>query len=384
MALIGGNHLELLTTGAEFFPALHAAIVSATRDILLETYIFEPDRTGQEIAVALAAAARRGVRVRVTVDGFGSRPFLASLHAELLDAGVEVRVYRPELRLLSLRRHRLRRLHRKLACIDGSTAFVGGINIIDDFNPDLAYPRHDYAVQLAGPLVASVLRSMERLWLLVSWASLQSRDNLSSPGAECLPAVGRTRARFLIRDNLGHRRDIEDAYLRAINHARREILIANAYFLPGRRFRHALVNAASRGVRVTLLLQGLTEHWLLLHATRALYPHFLAHGIEIHEYRRSYLHAKVAVVDEHWATVGSSNIDPFSLLLAREANVAVYDRTFSATLKTRLLHAIHEGAVRLAREDWRPQGRRLHRAVEWGAYLVVRILIGLAGFGGKH
>ena len=144
-------------------------------------------------------------------------------------------------------------------------------------------------------------------------------------------AGGQMSAAFLVRDNFRHRRDIETAYMRAIEQAKSEIILAHAYFLPGLDFRHALINAAGRGVRVVLLLQGRVEYFLQHYASRALYGNFLDAGIEIYEYRKSFLHAKVAVIDGHWATVGSSNIDPFSLLLSREANVVVDDEEFGAT-----------------------------------------------------
>jgi hypothetical protein len=158
-----------------------------------------------------------------------------------------------------------------------------------------------------------------------------------------------------VRDNLRHRRDIERAYLDAIGAAREEIVLANAYFLPGRRFRRALRVAAGRGVRVTILLQGLVEYRLLHYATQALYGNLLAAGIRIFEYQRSFLHAKVAVIDRHWATVGSSNIDPFSLLLAREANVVVLDRRFAEELEQSLAAAMRDGARELPADSWQRQ-----------------------------
>lgn len=379
-----GNRLTLLETGQAYFPALEAAILGATREIFLETYIFQDDRVGRDIAAALRVAALAGIQVRVLVDGFGSAGFVATLMPELQAAGVEVMVYRQEFERFALRRHRLRRLHRKLAVVDGRIAFVGGINLIDDFDahcPD--HPRHDYAVQVEGPLLAPILDSMEGLWRRVRWARLRRRPRpLPELVAETTPA-GASRAAFVIRDNLRHRRDIEDAYLEAIHRARREVLIANAYFLPGWRFRQALVEAAARGVRVTLLLQGRPEYWLQHYASRALYPHLLASGVRLFEYRRSFLHAKVAVVDEAWATVGSSNIDPFSLLLAREANVVVTDRAFADDLRQRLALAIEEGATELCTTDWHRRPL-LTRAATWLAYTLVRFAIGMAGYGARH
>ena len=157
------------------------------------------------------------------------------------------------------------------------------------------------------------------------------------------------------RDNIRHRRDIENAYLDAIDSATDEIIIANAYFLPGRRIRQALAQAAARGVRVVLLLQGRVEYVLLHYASRALYGMLLGAGIEIYSYHKSFLHAKVAVIDGRWATVGSSNIDPFSLMLAREANVVAIDAGFAGTLRDSLLQAISEGSQQIMADHWNQQ-----------------------------
>ncbi|THF61239.1 cardiolipin synthase ClsB [Pseudothauera rhizosphaerae] len=381
---IAGNALTLLETGQAYFPALIDAVDGARQEIFLETYIFEPDEVGRQVAAALGRAARRGVRVRVLVDGFGGRSFVRELMSALEADGVQVLIYRREVRALSLRRYRLRRLHRKLVVVDGRVAFVGGINIVDDFDAGAPHhPRFDYALRVEGPLLAHMLASVHRLWRLVSWANFRRRlhEPLLAP-AQAAPS-GRLRAAFVIRDNIRHRRDIENAYLAAIGHAREQVVIACAYFFPGRRFRRALIEATRRGVRVTLLLQGLADHPVLASASRALYPYFLEHGIRLFEYHRSYLHAKVAVVDDRWATVGSSNIDPFSLLLAREANVVVVDAAFAAELRGSLARAMGEGARELRHGDWHRQ-RPLRRWGSWLAYQFVRLVIGVAGYGGKH
>lgn len=382
--LIAGNRVSLLESGVDYFPALEKAIDAARQEIHLESYIFEYDATGRRIAAALIAAAMRGVAVHLLLDGFGSRTLPQQAMAQLRDAGVELLFFRPELGRWRLRRHRLRRLHRKLAVIDGNVAFVGGINIIDDMDtPGQIPPRYDYAVELHGPLVAQVATAARRLWGMVAWTQLKPRrrhgEKTQRPAP---PPAGEICAALLIRDNLRHRRDIEEAYLAAIAGAQHEVIIANAYFLPGLRFRHALIDAARRGVRVVLLLQGRVEYLLLHYASRALYGVLLDAGVEIHEYQRSFLHAKVAVVDGHWATVGSSNIDPFSLLLAREANVVVESPAFAAELRASLERAMSQGAQRLLLDQWKnaPLPRR---AAVWLSYGLVRMLMGVAGYAGE-
>ena len=378
-----GNRVQLLEGGGEFFPALLQAIAAARQEIRLETYIFADDETGRQVAAALAGAARRGVRVHVLVDGFGSSGFMVSLGRTLLAAGVQVLVFRPEVSRFRLRRHRLRRLHRKLACIDARLAFVGGINIVDDIDaPGLILPRHDYAVRLEGPLLDPLHQTMYRLWQLVRWTKLGRRPRKAARPAVVAESCGEVNAAFVLRDNLRHRRDIEDAYLRAIVAAKEEVILANAYFLPGRRFRRALMAASRRGVKVVVLLQGRVEYLLVHFASHALYGQLLDAGVRIFEYQPGFLHAKVAVIDGSWATVGSSNIDPFSLLLAREANLVVRNKSFAGQLRASLEQAMNRGAREVEREDWvrRPLATRIGR---WLAYGLVRLMMGVAGYGNR-
>jgi cardiolipin synthase len=378
---VDGNRITLLRSGVEYFPALEAEFDAARREIHLESYIFEDDASGRAIASALARAARRGVATHVMVDGFGSKDMNPELVTELKAAGVHLLVYRPDISPWSFQRARLRRLHRKIAVIDARVAFVGGINIIDDRNtPGHTPPRFDYAVRVQGPLVARMYPVVKRLWALVTATQFKSVwPQLRDLGPFTVPRGGQ-RAGFLVRDNFRHRRDIEQAYLAAIEQARSEILVANAYFFPGLSFRRALMDAAARGVRVVLLLQGRVEYVLLHYASRALYGAFLDAGIEIHEYHKSFLHAKVAVIDQHWATVGSSNIDPFSLLLSREANIVIEDRGFAAQLRQSLTAAMADGARQLRREGWKDQPLT-RRTITWMCYGLARLLTGVFAYG---
>jgi cardiolipin synthase len=379
--LVEGNRIALLCAGAEYFPALEAACDGARYEIHVETYIFDGDAAGTRIANALMRAAERGVDVHLLVDGYGSRQIDKALVEAMRTAGVRYLVYRPDIAPWRYPRQRLRRMHRKLAVIDGAVAFVGGINIIDDMHtPRHKPPRIDYAVRIEGPLVREIHPVVKRLWTLVEFMQLgESWPKTVLPPRDRSPG-GRQRAAFLVRDNLRHRSDIEEAYLSAIARARSEIVIACAYFFPGRRFRRALLDAVARGVRVVLLLQGRVEYVLLHFASRALYGPFLEAGIEIHEYHRSFLHAKVAVIDGHWATVGSSNIDPFSLLMAREANVVVEDRQFAGELFRRLQGALVSGARQLKPEGWRERPLLLRAAI-WISYGAARLLTGLFAYG---
>lgn len=392
-----GNRIELLRNGGQFFPALCAAIDAAQSVVHLETYIFNLDRTGLRVLDHLRRACARGIKVRVAVDGFGSLAHAREIGERLTAAGVQYRIYRPEprgLMCLVPNLRRLRRLHRKVAVVDGRIAFVGGINIIDDFEdvPDDGagpLPRLDFAVQVEGPLVVEIVAMQNSLWLRLGWRGHREWANVAARLADWrrlrlqrrLETAARyasgVRAALVLRDNLRNRQTIEHVYLHDIGHARREVLIANAYFFPGRRLRHALERAAARGVRVRLLLQGRSEYPMQYRASRYMYGKMLDDGIEIYEYQPSYLHAKVAVIDDR-ATVGSSNLDPFSLLLAREANVFVDDPGFAGALQAQLAEVMRDDARRvtsasLQRRAW------AGRCVDAVSYLVMRIAVTLTG-----
>ena len=378
--LIPGNKIQLLQNGTEFFPALIAAIDAATSEIRIETYIFYLDDSGRQVTEALIRAAARGVTVALMLDGVGSRLLPPMWFTEMRQAGIHVLVYRPPYFGWLTNPLNLRRLHRKIAVIDARTAFLGGINVMNDFVP-VAWPgpRLDYSVQISGPILNEIYRNVVLLWGLVARSHLQAAL-ARLPVLEPMAArVGDARIAFIVRDNFRHRRSIENVYLAAILRAKHDILIASAYFLPGRRFRQALKKAIQRGVRVRLLVQGRTDHPFFLAASRGLYAELLGLGITIYEYDLSELHAKVAVIDGKWVTVGSSNIDPFSLLLAREANIVSDDRVLAAELATKLERAIEEGAQQLETLRWQhrhwPQ-----RFVSWLAYSSVRWVVGLVGF----
>jgi cardiolipin synthase len=359
-ALRDGHQIRLIEGGQDYFERLVSALDQARSHVLLETYIFDVHGEAVRVAEALERAALRGVRVWLVVDGVGTPQLPEVWRTRFTHAGVDWRIYAPLGTLGLLIPSRWRRLHRKLCVVDGHTAFCGGINILDDwYDPhhgSLAQPRLDFAVCAQGELVEHIQDSMAQLWWRLQGAQ-HARERKLPQALRSFKTAGLplpwkqppplpdgsqppSRAALLLRDNVLHRSQIERAYLKAIGLARHEVLIANAYFLPGRRLRQALVHAARRGVRVRLLLQGRYEYFMQYHAARPVYGTLLAAGVEIYEYDASFLHAKVAVVDpgneRPWATVGSSNLDPLSLLLAREANVVVADRLFAQQLHQRL------------------------------------------------
>ena len=412
-ALHPDHQLTLLKGGEALFAALVEAIAGARAEVLLETYMFEFARSVLPVAQALADAAARGVSVCVVVDGVGTGEVPAEWQQRWRAAGVHWRVFNPAQGWRLLLPKRWRRLHRKLCVVDGRVAFCGGVNLLDDyFDPnhgDLEQPRFDFSVRVSGPLVADVHDTMTRLWARLQLvrerdfsaalgavrAAAQAgtdmaddglRDGIDAPpegdasSAASPPARG-ARAALVLRDNVRFRRRIERTYRLAIAQAKSEILIANAYFIPGVQLQRALLRAARRGVKITLLLQGRYEYFMQYHASRAVYGVLLNAGVEIIEYEASFLHAKVAVMDAEngaIATVGSSNLDPFSLLLAREANIFVRDDAFAAELRTHLMQAIAQQGRRVDPDVHRTRSF-MPRTLAWVAYALMRVALFATG-----
>ena len=372
------NDVTLLESGVALFPALLDEIAAAHSEIHFETYIFADDATGVAVEQALAAAGRRGVKVRVVIDWFGSgNAQCKRLKAVFAEAGVHCRIFNPWFK------KGVTRTHRKITVIDRSVAFVGGINVNDDYLCDydphirLPAPRWDFAVRVAGPLVADIHREAQAQWARVGQLGLLRRFDLFREMKRDVPVAGNgpMQAGLVVRDNLRNRRTIQRAYLQAIGRARTSILMANPYFAPGRKFREALGRAAERGVKVTLLI-GVGEFKLQDMVAHSFYPKLLSCGVNVVEYQKTQLHAKVAVIDDDWATVGSSNCDGLSLFLNQEANVVVRDAAFAASMRGHIERGIADGVV-IATDHFKKVGwvKRTGYGIAYFFYkLVMRIV----------
>lgn len=357
-----GNRITLLENGEGYYPRVFEAISQAKEEVLLETFILFDDKVGRGLHEALLSAARNGATVHVLIDGWGSPDLPASFTQPLLDAGVRLRAFEPVRRLFGARVNLLRRMHHKLVVVDGRHAFVGGINYsIDHLAEYGPQGKQDYAVEVEGPLVGQIQafcranvdgpQPTRKAWL-ARWRTLRERAR------EEQDVEAGAVAAFVTRDNHLHRTDIERHYRVAIRSARKRILIANAYFFPGYRLLRDLRRAARRGVQVDLVMQGQPDMVWVMRATELLYRHLIRAGVRVHQYTERPLHGKVAVIDDRWATVGSSNLDPTSLSLNLEANVFVRDEAFACHLRERI-EALMEAHCRLVE---RPVPGRLRSA----------------------
>ena len=370
-----GNQLSLLHQGEQFFPALISACDRALSEIYIETYIFALDPTGLRVKAALLRAVRRGVEVQLVVDWLGTGDdTIAQLRAELEPAGVRLLAFNPWFQ------RGIVRMHRKIAVIDQRIAFLGGLNINDDWITDdgsaepLPAARWDFAVSVSGPLVqtihAEVLAQWQRLGPRPLRTRLESfRQYVSS--RQAWRAVEVAEAAFVVRDNLRNRKAIQRALLQALGRARSSALLVTPYFAPGRKLRRAMVHAAQRGVEVVLLI-GVGQFAMQDAVAQSFYPRLVRAGVRIVEYRRTQLHGKLAVIDGEWATVGSSNFDGLSLFVNHEANIVVRDVGFAASLQGMIRAAVAEG-VTITDDDVARLSlpRRLWNRFAYGLYRVV-------------
>jgi cardiolipin synthase len=379
----GNNRVELLENGEAYFPRVFEAMRQAKTEILLETFIVFEDKVGNELQEVLIAAAQRGVRITASLDGFGCGELSTGYLSALSEAGVRIQIFDPAPKLLGIRTNWFRRLHRKIVVVDGTIAFIGGINFsadhLADFGPEA---KQDYSVEVQGPAVADIhhfaLLQCGRPARAKYWwqRRRQRRSELAFTDHD-------GQVRLVYRDNGEHPTDIEEVYRQVLRSAQRRVVIANAYFFPGYRLLREIRNAARRGVDVRLILQGQPDMLAAKLAARMTYDYLLKSGVQIYEYCDRPLHGKVALVDEDWSTVGSSNLDPLSLSLNLEANVLIRDRAFNRDLFERL-EDLSNNHCKVMSADKSPRGRVWHMTVGFLVFHFLRHFPAWAGWLPAH
>lgn len=374
-----GNKISLLENGDEFFPQLLRRINRAQKEIFIETFILEKDRVGTALQKALIRAAKRGVWISITTDSYGSYFLESEYIKELTEAGAVFQIFDPQPSWFNARPKLFRRLHRKIVVVDGRYAFIGGINFSHEHMIEHGpTAKQDYTAEIEGPVV----------WTIRQYCKAYVRTANDSHLGELLqharnpPKVGKAAMSFVARDNRLRRNDIEKAYLLGIRKAKKRVYIANAYFFPSFRMLRALRGAAKRGVEVVVILQGEPDIPLALRAARCLYDKLTVDGIKVYEYLERPLHAKIALIDDDWSTIGSSNLDPLSLALNLEANVVVLDSDFNGQLFREMKKLV--AASRLIESRWLSGRSRIHLMKNFFSYHIMRHWPSVAGWFPAH
>lgn len=355
--LRAGNRIDLLRDGAQAYPRMLAAIAGAERFILLETYQFADDFVGRRFARALAVKAREGVDVRVLFDSLGSRATPRDFFGWMRARGVRVQAFHPLRPFLHGLRRRSRN-HRKVLVVDGRRAFVGGLNLSKEYeaveNGGAGW--RDTEVELEGPAAADLARRS-----LDYWPAVNGRPPAPPILVDRLPPLqGGSPVQILGSSRLQDRFRISRNLRFAFRRARRRIWVANAYFLPGRAMRGELRRAAKRGVDVRLLVPRASDVPPAQYAAQRLFERYLRWGIRIFEWPGPMMHAKTAVIDTLWSTVGSYNLDALSLLHNDELTAVMLDREFGARLES-MFREDFGASEELTLAAWRKRGwlRRL-------------------------
>jgi cardiolipin synthase A/B len=340
-----GNSVSLISDGDVCFNSFLKDIKKAKKSVNLETYIFKSDHIGWMIADALVERAKKGVEVNVIYDAFGSIGSSSDIFSFMRDNGIEVIEYNP---LIPWRKYfnLTLRDHRKILVIDGSVAYVGGINIGSEYAGKklLGGGWRDTHARIEGPAVKDIQFFFIENWFRHGGSIVENSlhfPNISLSGKIRLMVIS-TRSRKKIRP-------IVESYFSAIKTATKSIHITNAYFIPDRRIYHELVRAAKRGVDVRIILPGISDVQIVKHASRYLYNYYIRHGIKVYEYIKSVLHAKTAVIDGVWSTIGSSNLDRVSLYTNLELNVVVLDNHFGRVME-KVFSGDIENCTRITKE----------------------------------
>jgi cardiolipin synthase len=370
---IQADSVALLFDGRQAYPEMLRAIQEAKESIDLETYILRDDKTGRRFAEALAAAARRGVRTRLLFDAVGALGLPAAYIARVTDAGVKAAIFRPLSSVLQRGLMPLnRRDHRKIMIVDHRIGFIGGLNICDDNAPkeDGGMGWRDTHMRIDGAVIAAKMQDVfEETWALADVFPSPAKPLLEETivtsdtfEADCTPAkIESVSVQILGNKEFLQRVRLRRAYLHAIRHAQRYILIENAYFIPDRGIRRALYKAVKRGVTVAAVVAMYSDVKVAALASRSLYSELLSGGVKLFEYPISMMHSKVAVVDDVWSMVGSYNLDHRSLMHNLEAGVMTVDSRVARALRERIISDI---------ERSREITRDFHNARPWDNVLL--------------
>lgn len=359
--------MVLVPSGKDFFDRLLGIISNAQTELHLQTYIFENDTTGREVADALKMAAFRNVKVYVLLDGYGSAPLQKHFINDLIASGVNIRFFAPFFSFNSI--YLGRRLHHKIAVADGKVTLVGGINIADKYRgtPNIE-PWLDYAVQVTDTAIATHLQGLcKAIYLKKHKESIAVTKNMFRLPKDVIVHI-------IQNDWLRRKNEIYEAYANAIQNATNEITILGSYFFPGQRLSKALKEVSLKGVKVKLILAGVSDVPLARRATHHLFRLFLINNIELYEWKNSVLHGKVATADQTWATIGSFNLNHLSSYGSIELNLEVISKQFAKTIESNL-NGVMEKCEKITYETLKARGGTFSLMLNWLAYRLVRILL---------
>ncbi len=376
------NKIRLVRGGRTYFDQLLKMIRQAEEVIQLQVYIYDEDETGREVADALIAAAQKNVQVYLMADGYASQKLSSAFIHKLADAGIHFRFFEPLFK--SRKSYFGRRLHHKVIVVDNRFAMVGGINISNHYNDLADQPAWlDFALHMEGEVVRDLCRICQKIWqgyLTTERLSL-CRENhfhfVARPNEECQLRVRRN-------DWVMKKNQVSRSYIEMFRKANEHITIMSGYFLPGPVIRKNMKRAAARGVKIKLILAGMSDVMVAKNAEKYMYNWLFKNNIEVYEYKPCVLHGKVSVYDQQWATIGSYNVNIISAYASLELNIDVNNSPFAGMLNHTLGKIIREDCVLITKEDFQSRNGILNKIWERICYWFIRLLFYLFTFNFKQ
>jgi cardiolipin synthase A/B len=354
--------VQLVYSGKDYFQRLNNIIANTKKELHIQTYIFDPDETGKSVIEQLKKAAARNVKIYLLLDSFGASTFPQQLRKELTGSGINIRFFAP---FFSTNTFYLgRRLHHKVIVSDNMVALIGGINIADKYQgSQTQLPWLDYAVEIRGTVCERIQEFCYNIYHKKSFRKTIIQRNIDS---------GTIPVRIAVNDWVNQKTEISNGYLHAIANAKQEIIIVGGYFIPGRKLRRALKEASERGVKVKVILAGISDVILVARATRFFYSFLLRNHIELHEWRHSVLHGKAAVIDNEWSTIGSFNLNHLSTYASIEMNVEIESQEFAKNFSNHL-YEIMSRSMAISRIKYERKNKWLNKLLNWISFRLIRV-----------
>lgn len=372
------NKVQLVHGGSEYFNTLISLINSAAHTIHLQVYIFTADETGQKVADALMLAAQRGVQIFLLVDGYASQDLPDDFIERLQSSGINFRMFEPIFKSTNF--YFGRRLHHKVFVADHTTALVGGINIQNKYNHiDNNRAWFDMALCVEGETALELSRICCEMWN----GGVEKTEKAQPPDKSAIaPVRANAECAVLVRRNdwVNRKMQIWKSYFNMLNHSTEEIIIASSYFLPGLIFRQRMTRAISRGVKIKVIVAGPSDVLIAKSAEKYLYRWMLRNGIELYEYTKSILHAKVSVADNRRMTIGSYNFNNISAYASIELNLDVRNKPFVSQVQQELNTVIEQDCTRITEEDYTKHTDYLRQAWQYIAYILVKLMLNVVTF----
>ena len=372
------NQVELVPGGKKYFDLLLSLIQNATSSIHLQTYIFADDQTGIFVADALKSAAVRGVQVYLLVDGYASKNLTPLFVNQLQTVGIHFRFFEPIFK--SSHFYFGRRLHHKVIVIDVKYGLIGGLNVANHYNDLPENPSWlDFAVLVEGEIVQQLCTLCWKTWngFTTSDKAFDCANNLNDRHFDSEQQVN---IKMIRNDWVRGKNEISKAYLSMFQSSKREITILCSYFFPGKKIRRQMLKAAQRGVKIKVIVAGLSDVLVAKYAERWLYTWLLRNKITIYEYQKNILHAKVAVCDDSWMTIGSYNINDISAYASIELNLELQNAAFCGEVRQLMDTIIATDCIEITTEHSLKTNTLYHKLVCWLAYRCTRILFYLFTF----